>query len=76
MLNHPEIGPHSYHAPAYRLSKTPFEMKRPAPCLGEHNLYVYKELLGMSDDEIAEMVIDGTITTEVDGEEAFSGGKG
>lgn len=76
VLHHPEIGPHSYHAPAYRLSKTPFEMKRPAPCLGEHNLYVYKELLGMSDDEIAEMVIDRTITTEVDGEEAFSGGKG
>ncbi len=76
VLHHPEIGPHSYHAPAYRLSKTPFEMKRPAPCLGEHNLYVYKELLGMSDDEIAEMVIDRTITTEVDGDEAFSGGKG
>ena len=30
----------------------------------------------MSDDEIAEMVIDGTITTEVDGQEAFAGGKG
>jgi benzylsuccinate CoA-transferase BbsF subunit len=76
VLDHPEIGPHSYNSPAYRLSRTPGELKRPAPCLGEHNLYVYKELLGMSDDEIAEMVIDGTITTEVDGEEAFAGGKG
>jgi len=76
LLNHPEIGPHSYNSPAYRLSGTPGEPKRPAPCLGEHNLYVYKELLGMSDDEIAEMVIDGTITTEVDGQEAFAGGKG
>ncbi len=76
VLNHPEIGPHSYNSPAYRLSRTPAELKRPAPCLGEHNLYVYKELLGMSDDEIAEMVIDGTITTEVDGQQAFAGGKG
>ena len=76
VLNHPEIGPHSYNAPAYRLSKTPCEIQRPAPCLGEHNTYVYKELLGMSDDDIAEMLIDGTMTTDADGLEAFSGAKG
>jgi len=27
----------------------------PAPCLGEHNDYVFKTLLGMSDTEIAEL---------------------
>ena len=75
VLNHPEIGPHSYNSPAYRLSKTPCEMNRPAPCLGEHNSFVYSELLGISDDEIAQMIIDGTITTDADGLEEFPGGK-
>ena len=40
------------------LSKTPRETTRPSPCLGEHNEYVYKELLGMTDDEIAEHIVD------------------
>jgi len=34
--------------------------------LGEHNEYVYKEVLGLSDDEIADLLIDGVITTEAD----------
>jgi benzylsuccinate CoA-transferase BbsF subunit len=49
------------------LSKTPREQVRPSPCVGEHNEYVFKELLGMSDDEIAEHIIDGSITTEMQG---------
>lgn len=63
-LDHPEIGPHSYHAPAYRLSETPHELKSPAPCLAEHNQYIYRDILGFSDDEIADMLIEGIITTE------------
>jgi len=64
VLNHSEIGPHSYHAPAYKLSKTPCRITRPAPCIGEHNDYVYKEILGFSGDEIADMIAEGVITTE------------
>jgi hypothetical protein len=33
--------------------------------LGEHNEYVFKELLKMEDDEIAEHIIDGSITTQL-----------
>jgi len=66
VLNHPEIGAHSYNAPAYRLSKTPCNIERPGPCLGEHNQYVYQQVLGFSDDEIADMLIEGVITTEAD----------
>ena len=51
----------------YILSKTPRRIKRPSPCLGEHNEYVFKELLGMTDEEIAQHIIDGTITTEITG---------
>jgi crotonobetainyl-CoA:carnitine CoA-transferase CaiB-like acyl-CoA transferase len=46
------------------LSKTPRELTRASPLVGEHNEYVFKELLKMSDDEIAEHLIDGSITTE------------
>jgi len=66
VLDHPEIGPHSYQAPAYRLSRTPCDIKRPAPCLGEHNAYVYRDILGFSDDEIADMLVEGVITTDAD----------
>jgi benzylsuccinate CoA-transferase BbsF subunit len=64
VLEHPEIGPHSYNAPAYRLSKTPCELERPAPCLGGHNEYVYKEILGFSGQEIQDMLEAGVITKQ------------
>ncbi|MBL7120295.1 MAG: CoA transferase [Dehalococcoidia bacterium] len=66
VLDHPEIGPHSYHAPAYRLSEIPCDISRPAPCLGQDNGYVYKGILGFSDDEIADMLVEGVITTDAD----------
>jgi len=61
ILNHPEIGPHIYEAPPYRFSRTPHELTMPAPCLGQHNEYVLKEILGMSDDEVADLLISGAL---------------
>ena len=58
---HPEIGPHFYQAPPFRFSKTPHEITMPAPCLGQHNEFVLKEILGMSDDEVAELLIAGAL---------------
>ena len=72
-LEHKVIGRHAYNAPAYRLSKTPCDIKKAGPCLGEDNEYVYKEILGYSDDEIADLLIEGVITTEMDVPEAFRG---
>ena len=59
-LDHPEMG--KYRAPrqSFTLSKAPCELRR-APLLGEHNEYVLKEILGMSDEEIAKLVIDGVL---------------
>ena len=65
-LMHKEIGPMAYRAPAYKLSKTPAELYRAGPCLGEDNEYVYGQILGFSDDEIAELLAEGVITTEAD----------
>jgi len=61
ILEHPEIGPHTYHPPPYRFSKTPHKLTMPAPCLGQHNEYVLKEILGMSDDEVADLLIAGAL---------------
>ena len=59
-LDHPEIGKHRLRGHSFVLSKSPYEVRR-APLLGEHNEYALKELLGMSDDEIAELVIEGVL---------------
>ena len=66
LLQHKVIGGHHYHAPAYRLSKTPAQLRRAAPCLGQDNEFVYRELLGYSDEEVAQFLLDGVITTEQD----------
>jgi len=66
VLKHPEIGPHSYNAPAYRFSKTPCYIERPAPCIGQDNGYVYKDLLHFTEDEIADLIAEGVITTDAD----------
>jgi len=62
VLEHPEIGHHSYEMPAFRLSQTPARLSTPAPCLGQHNEYVCKELLGMSDDEFVQLLNAGVLT--------------
>lgn len=65
LTGHPIIGTQSYESPPYRLSKVTTDMFR-APCLGEHNEYVFTELLGLSDDEIADLLIERVITTDAD----------
>jgi len=65
-LEHQVIGRHAYNAPAYRLSKAPNHIWTAAPCRGEDTEYVSKEILGYSAAEIAEMLVEGVITTEAD----------
>lgn len=65
-LEHPVIGRHAYHNEASRFSKTPPDFRKAAPCLGEDNEHVYKEILGLTDDEIADLLVAGVITTDAD----------
>ncbi|MBI2851198.1 MAG: CoA transferase [Chloroflexi bacterium] len=46
--------------PHFLLSKTPYELRR-GPLLGEHNDYVFKDILGLSNEDIAELVNEGVI---------------
>jgi len=60
-LDHPELGKTISDATPIRLSDTPARYTRPAPVLGQDNDYVYGELLGMSDGELAELRQQGII---------------
>ncbi|MBW1804551.1 MAG: CoA transferase, partial [Deltaproteobacteria bacterium] len=51
-VEHPVIGKDWVIAPPWRPSDTPAQINRHAPLLGEHNEYVFGELLGMSSVEI------------------------
>lgn len=63
-VTHPEAGTHSYPGMFWKLSKTPGFIRAPAPCLGEHNRYVFGELLGMSEKEIEQLEKEKIIGTE------------
>ena len=60
-LEHPEMGLHHYEAAPFILSETPAELSRPAPCLGEHNDYVYKDILGLSEEDCRTLGEEGVI---------------
>ena len=54
------IKPTGYHhSAAFKLSKTPGVLSRPAPLLGQDNEYVMKDLVGLSDEEYIELLADG-----------------
>ncbi len=59
-LMHPEMGPITCARPPFTLSETPCLM-RPAPLLGEHTEYVCREILKMSDEEIARLINIGVL---------------
>ena len=43
------------------MTGTPLQVWRAAPTLGQDNDYVYRDLLGVSDEEYAELVDEGHI---------------
>jgi crotonobetainyl-CoA:carnitine CoA-transferase CaiB-like acyl-CoA transferase len=57
---HAEAGERINDGPPFIMSATPIAI-RAAPMLGQHNDYVFKQLLGMSEDEINEGYADGSI---------------
>ncbi len=59
VANHKELGKFSYLGQPSRLSKTPAKLYHAAPCLGEHTEYVCRELLGMSEEEYDECLVEG-----------------
>ncbi len=50
-LEHPEVGRQKHAGIPWKLSETTLTVRRAAPCMGEDNEYVIKELLGRSEEE-------------------------
>ena len=59
-IDHPEMGPFSYFRLPPVFSKVPLETG-PAPCLGQDNEYVCTQILGLSDEELADLMSNGIL---------------
>lgn len=60
-LEHAEAGLRWYDGPGWRMSESPMGLHRAAPMLGEHTFEVAQDLLGLSVDEIADLVTEGVL---------------
>jgi crotonobetainyl-CoA:carnitine CoA-transferase CaiB-like acyl-CoA transferase len=63
---HPEAGVWDMDGVAWRLRERPAHVRLPAPRFAEHNEYVYRHLLGLSDTQVAELEEAGLIAGEPD----------
>jgi benzylsuccinate CoA-transferase BbsF subunit len=60
-LEHVECGLTPLEGARARLSRTPGAPQSHGPTVGEHNEFVLRELLGMSDEQMTELVISGAL---------------
>ncbi|WP_322796399.1 CoA transferase [Tepidiforma sp.] len=61
-----DAGTHEYVGPLWKFEKTPVEFYQPPVCFGEHNEYVYRELLKVSEAEFEALKAGGHIADEYD----------
>src|SRR5262249_7145851 len=54
-LEHPEVGRRRHLGIPWKMSRTPCEVRRPAPCLGQDTDYVLGAVLGLSREEISSL---------------------
>jgi crotonobetainyl-CoA:carnitine CoA-transferase CaiB-like acyl-CoA transferase len=60
-LEHKEMGPSPYEGLQHRMSRTPGELRRAAPILGQDNDEVFGSMLGMSAEEIEQLKKENVI---------------
>ena len=56
MVSDHRAGSRPIIGPSWRMSPDPAEVERGAPLLGEHNAYVYRELLGLQEEEMNDLI--------------------
>ncbi len=61
-VEHPVLGRVHVAAPPYLLTRTPPRQERAAPLLGQDNAYVFGQVLGLSETEIADLEQAGALT--------------
>ena len=59
---HPVLGKTIFDNTPIKFSRTPARFCRPAPLLGQDNHYVYREILGMSEQELSRYIEEGVIS--------------
>lgn len=59
-----EAGTHLYPGFIPRFQPNPSALRRPAPCFGEHNAYVFGTILGLPAEEVAELTKERIISSE------------
>jgi len=62
-IDHPGIGSYNYVGSAIRFKGDHHYPNRPAPSLGEHNGYVLRKILGLSEKEVTDLEKEGVIGT-------------
>jgi crotonobetainyl-CoA:carnitine CoA-transferase CaiB-like acyl-CoA transferase len=60
-MDHPVIGPARFEGNPFRFSSTQSDNWRSAPLLGEDNEYVFKEIVGVAEDEYDDLVAGGVL---------------
>jgi len=60
-LDYPGVGKVPVPGTPIKLSRSPGSIRRRAPNVGEHNQEVYRELLGLSDTQLAQLKKDGVL---------------
>ena len=55
-ISQKDIGTYRYPGFPWKFSETSFRVTHPPALVGEDNEYVYKEVIGMSDDEVADLI--------------------
>ena len=52
LVSEPEAGVHLHPGRGFQFSETPLHIRNPAPALGQHNDFLYRDLMGLGDDEV------------------------
>ncbi len=60
-VTHEDVGTYLHPGMLWKMSRTPLGVRTPPCRLGEHNEYIYKEVIGISDEEYVELEKEGHI---------------
>ncbi len=64
LVDHPSAGTYFLPGIAWKMSRTPGQVRWPSPTLGQHNAFIFGHLLGMSAQAISQLNEDGVTGTE------------
>ncbi len=60
-VEHPELGTVAVEDWGFKLAENARAPQQRAPLLGEHNDYVFQDVLGMSEDEVNDLLVEGVL---------------